>query len=43
MPPGALRRNTEMDETIIDILPLTIVELAPVRDDQGQIVDFIWV
>lgn len=32
-----------MDETIIDILPLTIVELAPVRDDQGQIVDFIWV
>ena len=43
MPPGALRRKTEMDDTIVDILPLTIVELAPVRDDQGQIVDFIWV
>ena len=32
-----------MDETIIDMLPLTIVELAPVRDDHGKIVDFIWV
>ena len=43
MPLGALGRKTGMDETIIDILPLTIVELAPVRDDEGQIVDFIWV
>ena len=32
-----------MDETIIDMLPLTIVELAPVRDDHGKIVDFTWV
>lgn len=32
-----------MDENIIDVLPFTIVELAPIRDDQGQIVDFVWV
>jgi PAS domain S-box-containing protein len=43
MPHSALGRKIGMDETIIDMLPLTIVELAPVRDDQGQIVDFIWV
>tara|TARA_R110001606_G_scaffold16014_7_gene64914 strand:+ start:1669 stop:3693 length:2025 start_codon:yes stop_codon:yes gene_type:complete len=43
MPLGALGRKTGMDETIIDMLPLTIVELAPVRDDHGKIVDFIWV
>ena len=31
-----------MDPAILDMLPLTIVELAPVRDSDGQIVDFIW-
>ena len=31
-----------MDAAVLDLLPLTIVELAPIRDSDGQIVDFIW-
>ena len=31
-----------MDAAVLDLLPFTIVELAPVRDSDGQIVDFIW-
>ncbi len=40
---SVLGRKIGMDETIIDMLPFTIVELAPIRDDRGEIVDFIWV
>lgn len=31
-----------MDPAVLDMLPFTIVELAPVRDSDGQIVDFEW-
>jgi PAS domain S-box-containing protein len=31
-----------MDPAVLDMLPVTIVELAPVRDSDGHIVDFIW-
>ncbi|MEQ8299857.1 MAG: ATP-binding protein [Hyphomonas sp.] len=31
-----------MDAALFDVLPFTCVELSPVRDEHGEIVDFIW-
>jgi PAS domain S-box-containing protein len=31
-----------MDAAIFDLLPFTCVELSPIRDEDGTIVDFLW-